>query len=261
MWAETEVMSKLMFEPLAAPSVPMPKLSDDEKRAKARKFVDDINQHNNGHWLAEYNERFALMEDAQKKQLAGSRLRSGEVPVPLGMTPMQTNGTGMDMGKRRRKRAVSCSNSVGFDVRSQWPGCAAIVNNVRDQSQCGSCWAVSTGSVYTDRHCIAKAKIGQCTDPTKASSFFSEADILSCSPNSNGCNGGSPYYAWQWIRSTGLVTGTNFTTNGGCKPYPFPPNSYTSYSAPACSSACASNGWSTAYGSDKHFGVFFSEFF
>jgi hypothetical protein len=47
-------------------------LSDDEKREKAKKFVDEVNQKNGGKWKAAYNERFALMDEEEKGKLAGA---------------------------------------------------------------------------------------------------------------------------------------------------------------------------------------------
>ena len=34
-----------------------------------------------------------------------------------------------------------------FDARNQWPFCGSL-NEIRDQSACGSCWAVSRYSLY-----------------------------------------------------------------------------------------------------------------
>ncbi|KHJ90292.1 papain family cysteine protease [Oesophagostomum dentatum] len=40
-----------------------------------------------------------------------------------------------------------------FDAREQWPGCDSI-KIIRDQANCGSCWAVSAASAMSDRVCI-----------------------------------------------------------------------------------------------------------
>ncbi|EPB71595.1 papain family cysteine protease [Ancylostoma ceylanicum] len=40
-----------------------------------------------------------------------------------------------------------------FDAREKWPDCPSI-SYIRGQSACGSCWAVATASVISDRACI-----------------------------------------------------------------------------------------------------------
>lgn len=74
-----------------------------------------------------------------------------------------------------------------FDARVQFPACETTIDNVRDQSNCGSCWAFGTTEAFNDRYCIAAGK----DNPTN---FLSTADTTGCCDGKScfsfGCNGG-----------------------------------------------------------------------
>jgi cathepsin B len=151
-----------------------------------------------------------------------------------------------------------------FDVRTNWPNCAPITGMVRDQSDCGSCWAFGSTEAFNDRHCIATGD---------ATTVLSPEDTLSCCSGakcafSNGCNGGQPSGAWKWFSQTGVVTGGLYETVGKgltCKPssmktcahHVAPPagmvacDSLTEYKTPKCTSQCSESGYHTPYTSDK----------
>jgi len=143
-----------------------------------------------------------------------------------------------------------------FDARKQWPNCPSIAE-IRDQSNCGSCWAMGAVEAISDRVCISSK------GNTKVD--ISATDLMACCSGCGfGCNGGFPGAAWQyWVRS-GLVTGGNYQSQG-CEPYPLapcehhingtkPPCSSQEAKTPTCSKKCQS-GYSTAYDKDKHFGA------
>ncbi|KAJ1363731.1 hypothetical protein KIN20_023656 [Parelaphostrongylus tenuis] len=68
----------------------------------------------------------------------------------------------------------------------------------------------------TDRICIASEGNQQV--------IISADDLLSCCDECGyGCEGGDPYQAWNYWVTNGIVTGSNYTTKSGCKPYPYPP--------------------------------------
>jgi len=110
------------------------------------------------------------------------------------------------------------SISDSFDVRTNWPECAAITGHVRDQSLCGSCWAFGSTEAFNDRYCI---KTGDAT------TLFSPEDTVSCCSGiscgmSNGCNGGQPSGAWKFFTKTGVVSGGDWADVGkgdSCRPY------------------------------------------
>jgi len=75
---------------------------------------------------------------------------------------------------------------VNFDARVNWPECANVIGFVRDQSNCGSCWANATTETFNDRMCIetggAFQKLLSVSDTTAC------CDSIHCF--SYGCNGG-----------------------------------------------------------------------
>ncbi|VDM81196.1 unnamed protein product [Strongylus vulgaris] len=80
------------------------------------------------------------------------------------------------------------------------------------------------------------------------------------------CNGGDPYAAWRYWTKTGIVTGSNYTTNAGCKPYPFPPCEHHSnkthydpckhdlFPTPKCERTCVPTYKDRSYDADKYYG-------
>ncbi|KIH46857.1 papain family cysteine protease [Ancylostoma duodenale] len=145
-----------------------------------------------------------------------------------------------------------------FDAREAWPDCQSI-RNIRDQSSCGSCWAFGAVEAMSDRICIASNGKTQVT--------LSADDLLSCCKSCGfGCNGGDPYSAWKYWTKSGIVTGSNFTTNAGCKPYPFPPCEHHSnkthydpcrhdlFPTPKCEKKCVPTYKDKSYDADKYYG-------
>lgn len=43
---------------------------------------------------------------------------------------------------------------ASFDAAANWPECREMINLVRDQSNCGSCWAFGVVDAFNDRRCI-----------------------------------------------------------------------------------------------------------
>ncbi|VVC34016.1 Cysteine peptidase, cysteine active site,Peptidase C1A, papain C-terminal,Cysteine peptidase [Cinara cedri] len=100
-----------------------------------------------------------------------------------------------------------------YDVTLNWPMCESVIS-IRDQSHCGSCWALATASSFGDRLCIATN--------TTINKVLSGEYINSCCKG-GGCNGGHPEKAWKFIKKNGICTGGEYDSNEGCQPYSIPP--------------------------------------
>ncbi|PIC24796.1 hypothetical protein B9Z55_017978 [Caenorhabditis nigoni] len=147
-----------------------------------------------------------------------------------------------------------------YDVRDYWSQCISI-DNIRDQSDCGSCWAVAAAETISDRLCIASNG--------SINTFVSAEDLLSCCTScGDGCDGGYPLQAWRYWVKQGLVSGGSYESQYGCKPYSIAPCGQTvngvtwpkcpaqEEATPECVSHCTSkNPYSSAYEKDKHYGL------
>ncbi|KAK6024791.1 papain family cysteine protease, partial [Ostertagia ostertagi] len=149
-----------------------------------------------------------------------------------------------------------------FDARVQWSNCSTLFH-IRDQANCGSCWAVSSASAMSDRLCITSKGASQV--------LISDQDMVSCCDYCGyGCQGGWPIRAWQYFAYEGVVTGGNYATKGSCRPYEIHPCGHhgdepyygecdDDAATPRCKRKCL-RGYKKSYPSDKHYGTRRNEF-
>jgi len=100
---------------------------------------------------------------------------------------------------------------TSFDARAQWPPC---ISPIRDQGDCGSCWAVASSSVLADRYCIqSNNTVRRLLSPQYmlGCDTMCQYPILEENCNS-GCNGGYMDNAWSFFVDYGVVKDT-------CIPY------------------------------------------
>ncbi|XP_050437994.1 cathepsin B-like isoform X4 [Adelges cooleyi] len=102
-----------------------------------------------------------------------------------------------------------------FDARKKWKRCKTI-GVIRDQGNCGSCWAFGTSGAFSDRLCIA-------TDGEFNELLSAEELTFCCHSCGFGCHGGYPIMAWDYFSRNGIVTGGGYDSKQGCLPYYVPP--------------------------------------
>jgi len=96
----------------------------------------------------------------------------------------------LDIPAYIRRTEVPVAN--GLPESLDWRSKGAVVE-VKDQEQCGSCWAFCTvvaceGAYFLEHNSLLS---------------LSEQEIVDCDTNDHGCDGGWPTNAMDWIKSNG----------------------------------------------------------
>merc|ERR1711977_389751 len=96
-----------------------------------------------------------------------------------------------------------------FDSEQNWPQCAKIIGDIRDQSNCGCCWAFAGAEAASDRMCIA-------TNATKMVPLSAQDVCFNGGGMfSQGCNGGQITAPWAYIKKGGWFGGGKGAVSGG----------------------------------------------
>jgi C1A family cysteine protease len=87
---------------------------------------------------------------------------------------------------------------------------AGAVNAIKDQGQCGSCWAFSSASALESAHKITAGPLLS----------FSEQQLVDCSNLNLGCNGGNAALAFKYWTNNFVMSEASYpykAVNGTCK--------------------------------------------
>jgi len=159
-------------------------------------LINEINSNAEAGWQAGVNTRWAGVSFQEAADFMGVLPTPPELQLQL---------------KPEISAAEAAAVPDNFDSRDQWGAKCPSTKEVRDQANCGSCWAFGAAEAMTDRLCIAT----NGSDTT----HLSAADLNSCCTSCGmGCNGGYPSAAWSYWVNQGLVSGGNYK-GGGCFPY------------------------------------------
>ena len=107
---------------------------------KRADYEDFVKKHNNKKlsWTAQLDDEIRYDDDALKSRL-------GLLPEPSTRALIETN-EGQESVWPKTPRLLQTTPPATVDLRTQYPACAGTLNLVRNQSQCGSCWAFATAT-------------------------------------------------------------------------------------------------------------------
>lgn len=178
---------------------------DNERQA----YVDKINAIPGILWKAGINRRFQGLPLNATRELCGVKKHSQEIMDKA-----------VNEGRAHRHVYSGAALPDSFDSETNWPECAEVIGDIRDQSMCGCCWAFGAAGAASDRLCIASK--GALKVPLSAQ------DICFCASD-DGCNGGDLFTPWSYIKTSGIVTGGQFNGTG-----PFGSGMCSDFTLPHC---------------------------
>ncbi|EAR92351.1 papain family cysteine protease (macronuclear) [Tetrahymena thermophila SB210] len=208
-----------------------------------------------------YHDR--LKQIAEKVNNSNTTWKAGEnikwinsdiagVKAHMGTLLNQKSGVKLEKVNRQANNLPS-----EFDSRVQWGDKCSSLWEVRDQSNCGSCWAFGAAESLSDRHCI---HLGQDIR-------LSTQNLVTCCDECGfGCDGGWPEAAMDYYVNNGLVTGDLYGNNSWCQAYSLAPCAHHVTSdvyppctgelpTPPCVKSCDSNStYTIPYPKDLHKG-------
>jgi cathepsin B len=198
-------------------------------RANFERFVKEHNKKPDETWIAGLSPRLNYDDDRSLRALIGTIPDSDEY---IDQKIKNLRAQEAAEASKLNRNLQTLPNKV--DLRVKYPNCPSI-GEIRDQSQCGSCWAFATANVVTDAYCIQKSIIRS----------FAPQDLLTCcqtgctGSSTDGCEGGYLGYAYDNMQLLGATTGEKFgDTTNKCKPYFLSPYATALAVAPPCSSTC-----------------------
>merc|ERR1711865_782353 len=185
-----------------------------ERQINDQKAVDEINALPDLLWTAGKNSRFNGQSLSSFKDLAG--VKSDSLEQVLALPKAESTLTASDV-------------PAEFDSETNWPQCAKVIGDIRDQSNCGCCWAFAGAEAASDRMCIATN--ASIMVPLSAQDVcFNGGGFMS-----QGCNGGQITSPWSYMKKGGFFGGKGAVSGGQYQGSgPFGKGMCSDFSMPHC---------------------------
>ncbi|GLC58162.1 hypothetical protein PLESTB_001325500 [Pleodorina starrii] len=124
-----------------------------------------------------------------------------------GSVPQTNNGSRRELttsegGRRIKLRSLQATDPGDASLSPDW---STILPTIKDQGQCGSCWAFASVAVTEAAHYQSTSEVVS----------LSEKELVDCNTDNWGCSGGWPPAALDYIKSKGVAS-------SGAYPYVVP---------------------------------------
>ena len=140
-------------------------------------------------WVAGKNEVFEGKNLSHAKKLVGLNLPTQEKRATFPKKPFQT------ATDRFLAKATAVPDNYSAVNNTAYSACKGL-HTIRNQEQCGSCWAFATSEMVGDRFCIAsKGAVNFLMSPQY---------MVSCDKKDHGCQGGEFDLAFEFAQDNGL---------------------------------------------------------
>jgi cathepsin L len=175
------------------------------------------------HWKNAHGKRYSPAEENRKlaiwyanyQKIMNHNLRNDK-PYSLGfngfmdLTTEEFKATYLGLITKTSYNPVhldTTSNAATVDWRNK-----GAVTDVKNQGQCGSCWAFSTTGGLEGAHYLSTGTL----------TSFSEQQLVDCSGSygNMGCNGGLMDYAFKYVEDHGITTESKYpytAVTGSCE--------------------------------------------
>uniref|UniRef100_A0AC34F487 Uncharacterized protein n=1 Tax=Panagrolaimus sp. ES5 TaxID=591445 RepID=A0AC34F487_9BILA len=150
--------------------------------------LQDRQKSENGNVLFEINQFSAMSDEELKQRLMSYQDFEGDVKIAI----------------ETSSKTTTDKNNVIFDKQPSWKGRPAFVDwrtkgkvtRIKDQGQCGSCWAFSVTAAVESQIAIKRNDLIE----------LSEQQLIDCDSENRGCSGGYRPWAFSYIESKGQTT-------------------------------------------------------
>ncbi|XP_054776504.1 zingipain-2-like [Prosopis cineraria] len=132
-----------------------------------------------------FSYRLGLNKFADMSPEEFKRVYLRELKIPT--TTNTTTGSRTDYAEQKD----SCGAPASMDWRQN-----GVVVGVKNQGSCGSCWAFAAAAAIESAHAIS----------TRELVSLSEQELIDCDSKGQGCSGGWPSYAFDWVVGNGGIS-------------------------------------------------------